>query len=780
MNPLAEFKSVNPPKIMSSSRSPLFSRPGPCALALAMTVLFSNAAAQSVPATSAPADGVTVLAPVIVTAQYRSERLQDVPISMSVVRVNGETADNTHALSLMDVAQLIPNFSFVEGNRIDTLTVRGVGGGGRQIAIDTRVGVYLDGSYVGQSQALLLPLSDIEQVEVLRGPQGHLFGRNTVAGAVNLTTREPSATPEGDLRFGIGNYGGFLAEGSYSGSLGKDVRGKISIKHEKRDGYTKNLAGTDVDSVDNTGVRGQLVFLPTDSLKIRLSGDYAKIENLSPIGQPTTGFFGAPLSPAEKLPERTVSMNILPVANHTLKGSSLQFDYDLADGSTLTAISAYRDTRWFQLNDNDGTKADIFNTNFHDHFRQLSQEVRLASATKGALRYTAGLYALNEKSDTDRFGRGGPDMAITPVRFPPAPFFPPVPAPLGTGFGLNPGQIGRNWGTVETKAYAFFSSLDYDLTPGVTFNLGARQTYETKDFLYNLDGSNTGPFLALGNVRNFRDRRSDSKFTPTVGLTFAMSKNHTAYVKYGTGFKSGGWNMDFINPAQVNSGIRFNPETVGSLEAGLKGTALGQRVQYDVAVFQSKFRDYQVSQFIVLGGGAAFFNLRNAAKVESTGAEASVRARVSGHLTLGANLGLLDAKYESFPGAIEPPVPGGAPLDAAGLHLTDAPKLSGAVTANYSRTIRSLGGRLDLYGECSFRSKAEVDLDAPIRQIDGRTVINAHVGYTPTGSQWSVGLWARNLADQDYMLSRGRDLFGNEFVKHGEPRLFGADVKYLF
>ena len=257
---------------------------------MAMAGLIGHAAAQSAPSSPPAKADVTVPEPVVVTAHHRSERLQDVPISMSVIRVSGDTAENTHAISLMDVAQLIPNFSFVEGNRIDTLTMRGVGGGGRQIAIDTRVGVYLDGSYVGQSQALLLPLTDIEQVEVLRGPQGHLFGRNTVAGAVNLTTRGPSATPEGSLRFGVGNYGGFLAEGSYSGSLGKAFRGKISIKHEKRGGYTTNLAGTDVDSVDNTGVRGQLLFKPPASSRSASPGDYAKIENLSPIGQPTAGF----------------------------------------------------------------------------------------------------------------------------------------------------------------------------------------------------------------------------------------------------------------------------------------------------------------------------------------------------------------------------------------------------------------------------------------------------------------------------------------------------------
>lgn len=236
--------------------------------------------------------------------------------------------------------------------------------------------------------------------------------------------------------------------------------------------------------------------------------------------------------------------------------------------------------------------------------------------------------------------------------------------------------------------------------------------------------------------------------------------------------------MDFISQAQLDSGIRLNPETVGSLEAGLKGTALGQRVQYDVAVFQSKFRDYQVSQFIVLSSGAAFFNLRNAAKVESTGMEASVRARVTGHLTLGASVGLLDAKYQSFPGGIKSPA--GAPVDAAGLYLTDAPKLSGAVTANYSHAISSFGGRLDLYGECSFRSKAEVELGPPVRAIDGRTVVNAHVGYTPSGLQWTMGGWVRNLADEDYMVSRGGDLFGNQSVKHGEPRMFGADLTYNF
>lgn len=337
-------------------------------------------------------------------------------------------------------------------------------------------------------------------------------------------------------------------------------------------------------------------------------------------------------------------------------------------------------------------------------------------------------------------------------------------------------MAGRNWGTAKTKTYAFFGSVDYDLTPTLTLNLGARQTYEKKDLLWNLDGSNTGN-LALGSVTNYKDDQSYSKFTPTAGLTFHLDNNHTAYVKYATGFKSGGWNADFISQAQLNAGIRFNPETVDSYEAGIKGTALGQRLQYDLAVFRSNFKDYQVQQFVNLGGPRNEFVLRNAAKAESKGLEASVRSRVSEHLTLGASLGLLNAEYQSFPGGL---TPSGA--DAAGKKLARAPKTSGAVTVNYARSSPSIGGRLDFYGECSYQSESYVNVnnDPSYGRIASRTLVNLHVGYMPNRGQWMLGLWTRNLLDKNYLTDRTSDVFGNQSVRRGAPRMFGADLSYQF
>ncbi len=708
------------------------------------------------------------LGEVVVTAQKRAEPIGEVPIAMTVV--SRDALQNTHATTLAGMQQLAQNFSLDQQLGVNTVTMRGVGGGGRNIGFDTRVGVYVDGVYMGQAQAIDQSLLDIEQVEVLRGPQGHLFGRNTVAGAVNIITRAPSETFESTVRAGVGNYNSREGYANISGSMAERLSGRLSVGYETRDGYTTNLFNSQkLDDLKRASVRGQLAFRATDRLSISLSADHSDIRQNIAFGEAVTGMFDAPL-PGGLYHDRTVNYNTIPHVNNTLSGLNLTVSYDMAGGHTLTAITGYRDTHQHTLNDVDWSPNDIFRVDYADGFRQISQEIRIASAAKCPLRYVAGVYLMQETANTNRVATVGNDNN-TLVKHPLVPF----PIPFGALTNLAPGNTVPLWGTVKTDSYALFGSLDYDLVERLTLNLGARYTDERKSLFYNIDGTHSGT-PPMGTAMNYTDGRSDGVVTPTVGATYAINKSLNFYGKYSTGFKSGGWNFDYQTPAQLANKIGFNKETVDSYELGLKGSALDRRMSYDLAVFRSTFKDFQVFQFADLGGGRTEMQLRNAAKAESKGAEASLRAMVTGNLGIGGNIGVLKATFDSFPGGLT----GGG--DAAGKRLPDAPDLTAAVTANYSIFAPSLGGRLDFYGEVSHRSKSYsgVDNNETTDILGSRNIVNARVSFAAGNVPLKLSLWARNLFDSGYTAARGRDFFGNQYVKRGEPRMFGVEGRFSF
>ena len=703
-------------------------------------------AQQAPPADTAPEP---IMELVIVTAQKRAQSIDDVPIAMTVI--NRKALENSHAATLTEMQQLAPNFSVAQWGGINTASIRGVGGGGRNIGFDTRVGVYVDGIYMGQSQALDQPLFDIEQVEVLRGPQGHLFGRNTVAGAVNITTRAPSETFEGSFRAVAGNHNTREGYASVSGPMADKLLGKISLGYETRDGFSTNLfSNQKLDDLNRVTTRGQLALRATDKLDINLSADYADIKQNQILGEVMTGMGGAPLA-GGPYADHTVNFNTTPYINNTLSGASLTANYYTDEGTTLTAITGYRDTHQNRQNDTDYSPFDVFHINYTDNFKQFSQEIRIASPVKDALRCVAGVYLMHESADTYRIAAAGKDGAM---------------------IGVAAGATVPVSGAVKTDSYALFGSLDYDLTSKLTLNLGARYTDEKKSLLYNLAGAG---IFGMGTAVNYTDTRSDSMLTPTVGLTYALHESLNIYGKYSTGFKSGGWNLDYLTNTQIANDINFNKETVDSYELGLKGSALNHRVQYDFSVFHSRFRDFQVFQFVNTGVTSEL-QLRNAAKAESTGAEASLHALMTDNLNISGNIGIMKAEFKSFPGGM---TSGG---DAAGKRLPDAPDMTAAVTVNYSMPAPSIGGRFDFYGERSYRSKSfsGVDNNEALDRVSSRNLVNARVSFVADHARLKLSLWARNLINNSYTTAHSTDFFGNQFVKRGDPRTFGVEGKYSF
>ena len=700
---------------------------------------------------------------IVVTAQKREQSITDVPISMTAL---GEDAiDKTRARSLGDIQQLVPNFSFDSVNGFDNINVRGVGGGGRHIGFDSRAGLYIDGVYIGQTAALAQPLFDIERIEVLRGPQGHLFGRNTVSGAVSLVTRAPSEETNFSLRGVAGNHETFELYATLEGTLSDKVFGKLSAAVETREGFVKNsFDGEDLDNLDRTTVRGQLRFLPTDSLSIDLFADYSDTEKRLIVGEPQTDFFDT-VTPGFPAPSRRVNFNTEPKSENEISGTSATVNYAFQNGHTLTSITGFRSSEQARSNDTDYGPNDLIFIDFFDESDQFSQEIRLASPDDQSLRYVIGLYYLNEDAESLRLATIGQDTAAL------VPFvIPGVFVPFAA-FGLAPGGVISIDTQVETNSFAAFAAVDWDVSDRVTLNFGARFTDETKDLNYSLDGTQSGG-LGIGTLLGFKNDRSESHFKPTVGVTFAITEDINLYAKYATGFKSGGFNSDFLDAASL-ADFTFDTEEVESYEVGVKGRVAGGRIQFDIAAFTATYDDFQILQFVDLGGGATSIQLRNAAEVESKGVEGSFSWYASDAFQIGVTIGVLDATFESFPNAA------GIGVDFDGNDLPNAPELSGSLTLDYRMPIASLGGRIDWYAEYSYRDSSFTLArnDPNLDNIDERSLVNARVTYTAESEKWSLGLWARNLLDEEYIVVHARDFLGNQFVRRGDPSTWGAEFR---
>lgn len=739
------------------------------ALRYGVLVLAVGMPLASVTAQEASTDTEAVrLDDVVVTAQKRKQSLEDVPISISVL--DRETLEKSRARNLNDLQQLVPNFAFERSGNA-SLAIRGVGGGGRNVGFDTRAGLYLDGVYLGQSQALNMPLFDIAQVEVLRGPQGHLFGRNTVSGAVNITTEAPSPVFGSSLRAVAGNENAYDVYGSVTGPLAYGVAGKLSVGYETRDGFVHNrFDDSTLDDLERFSTRGQLHFDVSERFTLDVYGDYSDTDENAIVGESVTDLFDTPV-PGLPLPRREVSFNSRPFTDATLWGGSVAANYRLDGGQTLTAITGYRSTEQWRQSDSDYGPHDIMRINFHDDIDQFSQELRLASSDEGALRYVAGVYYLNEQADSDRRATAGQELdTIIPL-----PAGSPFPfAPAGLAFGIVPGAVIPAIARIETEDVAAFASVDVDVAPRLTLNLGARFTHETKDLVFNLDGSQSGAFL-IATLQDFRDRRTDNEFNPTAGLTFALSDDVNLYAKYANGFKSGGWNVDFLNLGQVATGFDFDTETVDSYEIGIKGVALDNRIRFDLAAFYNQFDDFQIFQFVALGGGTTILQLRNAAKVETQGFDGSISFQASEALRLGASIGYVDATFDRFPEG----GPGGA--DLSGNELP-APDFTAALTVDYGVALPTLNGRLDLYGEYSYRGAyfAGATNDPSFERIGSRNLVHTRLGYSHDSGRYGVSLWARNLFDENYLQDRSRDFLSNQYLRRGEPRTYGIEVWHQF
>ncbi|MGE0582983.1 MAG: TonB-dependent receptor [Steroidobacteraceae bacterium] len=753
---------------------------------------------------SAQEDAFTI-EEVVVSAQKRTERLVDVPVAISVF--GASSIDQTGVRELREVSGYIPNMQISKGPDFSsTVTIRGVGANSRNIGFDSRVGVYIDGVYVGQSPAINQELLNLERVEVLRGPQGTLFGKNTVAGAINLITKKPDDELRGMASVDFGNLNYREVRGSLNLPVNDAVSTSFAVSKTDRDGYVRNIiTGNDLNERDVLAYRAQMRIRANDRLEINASFDGLNSDGRILVGDPVTDMLA--MQPVQAAPQMgVVAFSFDPTDKRDIYGGSLDLAYQLGGGNTVKSITGYRTTDAVYTNATDYSPVDIISIEYRDKYDVLSQELQLISSTDRAFSYTGGLYFYRQDAHTNRDVILGNDFvqyfigplyasgALSPP-LPPAPALPNALVAQLIGFGPPLSKV-FNRGDVDTTSYAAYFNGTYQVSDRWKLGFGVRWSTEKKEVNWLLDGRNSGIFRigSTGtdplNPSPMTNERTDDFFAPAASITYALSKTSNLYARYASGYKSGGFNLDYINRDELaaHRGLDFDKETVDSFELGLKGNYLDGRLSLNVAAFIANYDDYQVNQFVNLGGGRTSIRINNAAKVETSGLEAESTLHVTDNFTLQASLGLLKAEFDSFPAG------GSGGTDVSGNDLPNAPKLTYAAGATWRHAVPALRSTLLLRGDVThtgdFFTTADNATTTPYNsaypgtiafgKLGSHTEVNARIGLMSDSRTWEVYAWGHNLTDETDPQSELRDFFGTIAKLPGLPRTYGVRMVWNF
>jgi len=722
------------------------------AVALASTPVFAQVASSGF-----------ALEEVIVTAQKRQENLQDVPVSAQAF--GAEALRVLGADSVTDLIFAAPSLNAGGlGGSQQQIGIRGIVDYSRNPGVDPRMGVYIDEIYQGQGYTADQPLLGIETVEILRGPQGTLFGKNTVSGAINLVTKAPTETTEGELALTYGNEGQARAQAYISGGLSSTVFASLALTYDQRgELYDNTFLNIETGDYDRSSGRAKVRWAPDDQLDVTLSLDYSERNSTDPTGVEAA------------LPAFQTRANFEAADQTQFWGVGLKADYQLANGYQLVSITGYRDAEFSLTGDDDMTPAKIQTTNFDEFNEQFTQELRIQSPEDQDLTWLAGLYYYDSDRSTQRNVRFDEDLynLLIPAL---APF-----ASALSGTGEVPSVLGHT-------SYAAFFHADWAISEQLSLTFGARYTSDEKEVDWTQTNYPDSPQTAaalqaatglpltqapgalFGAVNSaYSDKRSENDFSPMVALNYQMNDSTLLYARYAGAAKSGGYNADFMT-----NGLEFfeyDQETVDSYELGLKTTALDDKLRVNLAAFEMRFDDYQVFQFLENSSGATSVELTNAGKVSVSGLEAEITWVPTDNLRFIANGTLIDAKYDEFenPG-------GGAPF--SGNALPYAPDLKYFLAVQYRVPMSSGAVIFDVdytYVDDQFTDPGNLVVD----QIDSYDLLGARMAYVPMSEKWELALWGRNLGDTEYARSNNDNFLGTPRTFWGDPRLFGATFTYF-
>ncbi|MES2431044.1 MAG: TonB-dependent receptor [Bacteroidota bacterium] len=758
---------------------------------------------------------------VVITSRRRREVLQDVPIPISVI--GGKQAEDAGAFNVNRVKELIPSVQLYTSNPRNTgVNIRGLGSpfGLTNDGLDPGVGIYVDGVYYARPAAATFDFIDVDQIEVLRGPQGTLYGKNTTAGAISITSRKPTFKPGATLEVSYGNFGYVQAKTSITGPISKRLAGRFSFSGTQRDGLIENVRTLKhTNDINNLGFRGQLLYKISEKTSITLGGDnsrqrpdgYAQVvAGVAPTKRPGYRQFDSILTslnyqlPSRNAFDRKIDHDVPWNSNTDLGGLSLNVDSKIGHG-TLTSTTAWRYWNWDPSNDRDftGLQALAKSQNPAKH-KNWSQEFRYAGEFSPTLSGVVGLFFIDQEVKITGTEESGRDQ----WRFSQSSTSNLWKTPgLLDGFGI------KTNASIKSQSAAVFANVDWKITNKFHVLPGVRYNYDKKDVVYKrttyggldtttyngtsadkktLQGFKNGVYTSQAYTADAKE----NNFTYQLTLAYKPSNRVNAFATYSTSFKPVGVNVaglpNLANGRPDSSVAVIKPEDVKSVQVGIKTTPI-DNFTLNLTFHNSDIKDYQTNvQSAQLGVNRGY--IANAEKVNVKGFELDANIKANSHFSFTGAFSYTDAKYVKFTNAPLPLEKTGlktavgnldsAFVDISGASLPGISKWSGSIGGEFTTPVAFLGNASNFFvaAESFYRSSfSSAATPSDYLTIDGYALVNGRIGFKATKGL-SAYIWGRNLFNKNYyeqLLIAGGNA-GQIGAVLGDQRTYGVTIRYTY
>ncbi len=761
----------------------------------------------SFPVTTVAQESDFILEEVIVTAQKREQSLQEVPVA--VTALSAKDISNAEIRDIRSLQLLSPSINVTQAAAAyqTTISIRGIGTSGFNPGLEPSVGVFVDGVYRSRTGSSIGDFLDLERVEILRGPQSTLYGKNSSAGVIGYYTKKPEYQFSSQVQLNLGNYNQRIAAARITGPLIEDTLAfSLSANYNKRDGFIKNPAqGIKVNDRDRWAVRAQLLWDPSEAVQVRFIADVSRQRELccaAPIyiNGPTTPVIaalgGTIISPADPY-NRVVNFDGKMNSNMDDGGASMQIDWAINDGVRFTSITGYRDFESDTDFDADFTDVELVRAQGNlTQIKAFTQEFRFASTGDNRVDWQGGAFFYKQDLHVEgkvHYGNfirpyfdaltGGAISGIEGLLgFPPGTFFAPGTGMVSEIFDSN------------SNSWALFGQTDIHLTDAWTLTVGLRYTDERKTGKGRFFVVDPWAALPLGAIlppplaqalaptqifppaTDYDKRRSEAQWSGNLILAWSINDALNTYASYSRGYKAGGFNLDrsagFANPSYT-----FEPEFIDNYELGLKSRFWEDRAQLNIAVFYQKVKDFQTTLF-----DGIKFNLANAGDMDIYGVELESQTQLSENLHWTFAVTYLDATYASYPDAPCPIFIQALSCDLTGARKDDAPKWTGTTNLTWDKPI-SNNLALFIRGGIYYRGERFTAGDNdPNSLIGGTTLVNASIGIHNIDQTWDVRIWGRNLTDEKYP-----QIMFDTVVQAGsysgypnDPKTYGVTARFWF
>lgn len=709
--------------------------------ALALTFALAAGNCNAALAQNSSDDQAQTSDDIVVTAQRRDQRLQDVPVA--VTAIGGEDLVSRRIENVTDLNRAVPSLNVQRTTKVPVIFLRGIGNNSSSPGQEQNVAVYVDGVYYPSLSASVFSFDDLERIEVLKGPQGTLFGRNATGGVIQVVTRDPGQTSEGRVALGYGNFETLQASGFLSGGLSEDLAASLSVRYSnQRDGWGTNVFdGGEVNKGKDFSARLKTVFTPADATKLTLTAGYSR--SRSDFGTSRQILAGTPTLPPSfgsiRFNGNIYDRNANYPSQDTIAilSGAIRIDQKIGD-LNLVSITAGQRTKATSFADVDQSPIDRLHVIQHDITRSASQELQLQSGSGSAVQWVAGFFYF--------YSRAGNE----PQR------------QEGSLIGAN--NYRDIYGTQTTNSYSLFGQATLPLMAGLNLTAGGRYTIDEKSFAGRIE-------TPAGVTSRANDKNEWKRFDFRIGLDGRLSDDVLLYANVATGFKSGVYNVVSIAAPPVS------PEKLTSYEAGIKSDWFGGSLRVNASGFYYDYRNLQLLRQL----GTAFV-LQNAASAEIYGLEVETQLKLSRALSFSGGLSLIHSEYGHFPDAAAN-TPGANGLgvqgviDATGNRLQRTPNLTLNLGVNYAVPLSS--GELIFSGGISHNGGFYWETDNRLYQ-KAYTLLDAGIRYSPDAGGLEVQLWIKNLAKEKYYSYVTSSNGSPDTGAPGAPRTFGATIGYRF